>query len=157
MSDILCVITARMTSERLPGKALVEYGDPPRPNLAWMVERYTSSSAIGQTIVACTTDAADDPIENWCLKHYVRFYRGSPTDVMSRLYEAAKPFQPDYVLRGLCDCPFVEPAALDMAINVVVLHGADAGRIAAPPTVTALYGAIEYPYSWRAMEKMQAE
>ena len=157
MSNTICVITARQTSERLPGKALVEYGDPPRPNLAWMVERYTSSSAIGQTIVACTMDSADDPIENWCLKHYVRCYRGSPTDVMGRLYEAAKPYQPDYVLRGLCDCPFVEPAALDMAINVVALHGADAGRIAAPATQTALYGAIEYPYSWRAMEKMQAE
>lgn len=157
MPSTLCVITARQTSERLPGKALVKYGDPPRPNLAWMVERYTSSSAIGQVIVACTTDAADDPIMAWCGNHQVLCHRGSTSDVMTRLYEAAKPFQPDYVLRGLCDCPFVEPAALDMAISVVSLHHADAGRIAAPPVQTALYGAVEYPYSWAAIEKMNAE
>lgn len=153
----LCVITARMTSERLPGKALVEYGDPPRPNLAWMLERYTSASAITQTIVACTTDPEDDPIAAWCRQYEVYCFRGSKEDVMSRLYEAARPFQPDYVLRGTCDCPFVEPAALDMAIHVVSLHQADAGRIAAPPTQTPLYGAVEYPYSWRAIVQMHRE
>lgn len=154
---VVCVLTARMSSERLPGKALVEYGDPPRPNLAWMVERYQSVPGIDYITVATSDFHDDDDIADWCHRNYVAYYRGSKSDVTRRIREAAQPYAPDYVVRGTCDCPFLEPDALQMAIDVVTLHGADAGRIAAPPHHTAIYGSIEYPYSWRAVVKMDDE
>ncbi len=150
--NIICILTARLASERLPGKAMVEYGTPPRPNLAWMVDRYTATGSISKVVIATTKEREDDVIVEWCKRENVPYFRGSTYDVTERIYNAAKDYQPDYILRGTHDCPFVEIGTLDMAIDVVAYHGADAGRLFGPPGQVAIYGAAEYPYSWRAVE-----
>ena len=152
--NIICIITARMAAERLPGKAMVEYGNPPRPNLAWVVDRYASAGSISKVIVSTTTEPDDDVIAEWCSQEGIDCYRGKTGDVAGCIYEHALNYHPDYILRGTTDCPFVEVSTLDMAIDVVVQHKADAGRIAAPPNRVAIYGAAEYPYSWRAVAMM---
>lgn len=151
MNIIVC-LTARMSSERLPGKPMVDVCG--RPNLERVVERYEAAESVSAVVVATTIDQSDDAIADWCRDAGKRCYRGSPDDVCRRISEASQTHDPDYVVRGLTDAPFVSPFLLDMGVDVTSLHGADAGRICAGPNVQPVYGAAEFPYSWRAVRQL---
>ena len=43
----------------------------------------------------------------------ILFYRGSPEDVLSRYFEAAKKFKTDLVIRITSDCPVIDPLIVD--------------------------------------------
>lgn len=150
--NVIACITARMSSERLPGKPLVDICG--RPNLARVVERYEAVESVSAVVIATTTDLSDGAIADWCRDAGKRCYRGSLDDVCQRISEAGRPHGPDYVIRGLTDAPFISPFLLDMAVDVVSLHGADAGRICAGPSVQPVYGAAEFPYSQRAVRQL---
>ena len=150
------IITARMDSERLPGKALVEIAGV--PNLTRIVRRFRNCQQVDQISVATSDDPNDHPIFKWCLENKIPCSRGSKTDVMGRVYLAAREYGADYVLRATTDCPFVSWELVDMAFSIVRIHQADSGRVwGMPDRSLPVYGACEFPYSIRTLEKMNAE
>ncbi len=70
---IICIIQARMGSSRLPGKVMKEVGG--LPILHWMVERAQHSMYLDEIWIATTTDASDDPIEEYCQTQGFKCYR----------------------------------------------------------------------------------
>ena len=109
------IIQARMGSERLPGKVLIDIAG--KPMLWHVVERVKSAKTIGKIIIATTTDPEDDKIEDLAKKENWLLYRGSKNDVLGRYYEAAKKFGIDVIVRVTSDCPLIDPFIIDLCVE----------------------------------------
>lgn len=112
----IAIIQARMGSTRLPNKILKPLGD--LDVLTYVTNRCKQIKGVEEVIVATSTLAQDNAIEEWCLKHQVAYFRGSEDDVLSRYVDCAKKYKPDYVMRVTSDCPFVD---YEMASEIVSL------------------------------------
>jgi hypothetical protein len=71
-SDTLTVVLTRMTSSRLPGKALIDIGGI--PNLKFMLSRVKKAQHAGAICVATTTNAIDDAIVTLCKNEPVNIF-----------------------------------------------------------------------------------
>lgn len=110
----IIIIQARMGSSRLPGKVLKPLGHS--VVLDYVVSRCREVKKADEVIVATSVLPHDDAIEEWCKENKVPCFRGSEDDVLSRYYECAKSYNPDYVIRVTADCPFVD---YEMASEIV--------------------------------------
>jgi spore coat polysaccharide biosynthesis protein SpsF (cytidylyltransferase family) len=105
---IVAVIQARMGSTRLPGKVLERIGA--RPLLMWTVAAARAIPGVDEVVVATTTEGRDDPLVALLREEGVAVHRGPTRDVLTRVWEAAAPRSPDYVVRATADNPFMDPA-----------------------------------------------
>ncbi|HKC67136.1 MAG TPA: glycosyltransferase family protein [Bacteroidia bacterium] len=112
---ILTVIQARINSTRLPAKVMLPLAE--KPLLVRMVERVKNAALSGTVIVATTTDAADNKIEELCHAENIFCYRGHPIDLLDRHYQAAVYYQADLVLKIPSDCPLIDAKIIDKAIG----------------------------------------
>ena len=103
---IAAIVQARMTSTRLPGKALIDICG--KPALQRVVERLRQSKALDDVIVATTINDADDAIVELCEALHCNCYRGSEEDVLSRVLEAAKLYEVDIIVEITADCPLID-------------------------------------------------
>ena len=78
-----------------------------------IVNRLSHSKLIDQIIIATTNLFEDDHVQEFCEMNNILFYRGSPEDVLSRYFEAAKKFKTDLVIRITSDCPVIDPLIVD--------------------------------------------
>jgi spore coat polysaccharide biosynthesis protein SpsF len=108
------IVQARMTSERLPGKVLVEVAG--KPLLEHQLDRLRRVTRADRVIVATTTSAADEPIARLCAGLDVDCFQGSELDVLGRYGRAAKEFGVETVVRATADCPLIDPAVMDEVI-----------------------------------------
>jgi spore coat polysaccharide biosynthesis protein SpsF len=116
--NVVAIIQARMASSRLPGKVLAEIDG--RPMLAWVVERTRRAGHIDSVVVATTTAASDDPIAEFCVQHSYPHTRGSAYDVLDRYLQAARAHHADVIVRITADCPLLDPALVDDAVQQLV-------------------------------------
>ncbi|WP_456277654.1 cytidylyltransferase domain-containing protein [Bacillus sp. AK128] len=119
----LIIIQARMGSSRLPGKVLMPLGQS--KVLDYVITRCRQVINISDVIVATSTLDGDTPIAKWCDENNITYFRGSEDDVLSRYMEAAKPYQPDYVIRVTADCPFVDYEMANELVEKMKLHPVD--------------------------------
>lgn len=113
--EVLAILQARMSSRRLPGKVLKPILG--RPMLAMQIERLRRCGQIDHLVVATSLDATDTAIAQLCDAEEVPCYRGSLDDVLDRYYQAARLFQPSYVVRLTGDCPLADPYLIDEIIK----------------------------------------
>ena len=116
---LICV-QARTGSTRLPGKVLKPLAG--KPLLERMVARVRAASMPNEVIVITTTDAADDPVVELCEKISVKSFRGHPTDLLDRHYQAAMLEQADVVVKIPSDCPLIDPAIIDRVLKHYLDH-----------------------------------
>jgi spore coat polysaccharide biosynthesis protein SpsF len=113
----IAIIQGRMSSSRLPGKILTDLAGQP------MLQRVFTRSARAQTldevIFATTIDASDDPVAEYCDFSGIPFTRGSLYDVLDRYYQTAAQAKADVVVRITADCPVMDPALIDEAVNAI--------------------------------------
>jgi spore coat polysaccharide biosynthesis protein SpsF (cytidylyltransferase family) len=112
---MLAVLQARMSSKRLPGKAMKPILGTPM--LFLEVERIRRALLVDDLIVATTTDASDDILADECTRRAVPVYRGSPSDVLNRCVEAARNFKPEAVARLTGDCPLLDWTVIDRVVQ----------------------------------------
>ena len=112
---LLTIIQARMNSSRLPGKVLrpLLY----EPLLLHQIRRVQASRHVGAVLVATTTDSADDPIVDLCLSEEIPCFRGHPTDLLDRHYQAAHWFKADAVVKIPSDCPLIDPDVIGRVLG----------------------------------------
>lgn len=111
---VVAIIQARTASRRLPGKVLADIGGAPM--LLRVVERTQRASLVEQVVVATTMRPADDAVADLCAGHAIECFRGSATDVLDRIYHAAKAYRADVVVRITGDCPLIDPEVIDATI-----------------------------------------
>ena len=107
------VVQARTGSTRLPGKIMMPLAGAPL--LVRMIERVRAAKTAVDVVVATTTDAADDAVVELCRLHAVPVFRGHPTDLLDRHYQAAR--GADVVVKIPSDCPLIDPSVIDRVIG----------------------------------------
>ena len=112
---ITCIIQARLSSSRLPGKILLNGFD--KPLLLHLIERIKKSKKINKIIIATTNQKIDDPIVNLCKKENINFFRGDLENVLKRYYFCAKKFKAEHILRITSDCPLMDFRLVDQVIG----------------------------------------
>jgi spore coat polysaccharide biosynthesis protein SpsF len=115
---ILAVLQARVSSSRLPGKVLKPILGAPM--LARQLERVKRARKIDELIVATSIEASDTEIAALCAATSTLCHRGSLDDVLDRFYTAAKPYQPNHVVRLTGDCPLADWTVIDCVIDFCV-------------------------------------
>lgn len=113
--NTIIITQARTGSSRLPGKVLKQING--QELLKIHIDRISLSSEADKVIVATTTEVIDNQIENLCNSWNIPVSRGSESDVLDRFYQAAKPFNPEWIVRVTSDCPLLDPKLIDAVIQ----------------------------------------
>jgi spore coat polysaccharide biosynthesis protein SpsF len=114
--SVLCILQARVSSTRLPGKVLKPIlGEP---MLARQIERIGRAGRVDALTVATSAQSSDDAVAALCDQLGVDCYRGSLDDVLDRFYEAARRSEPSHVMRLTGDCPLTDAAILDALVEL---------------------------------------
>lgn len=114
---VIAIIQGRMSSSRLPGKILADIDGQPMLQRVFM--RTSRAATVTETIFATTTDPSDDPVAEYCDFSGIPFTRGNLYDVLDRYYQAGKQAKADVVVRVTADCPVIDPALIDDAVNAI--------------------------------------
>ena len=112
-----------MSSTRLPGKVLADVDG--EPMLALLLKRLGRASDVELVVVATSTDAGDDPIEETARALGFGVHRGPRDDVLARIVGAAEG-HPGPITRITGDCPLTDPAIID---EVIELFGRTTGCV----------------------------
>ena len=110
------VIQSRMSSSRLPGKALADIDGTPM--LLWQLKRLKKGLKVPKLIVATSDHSSDDPIEQLCTKHEFQCFRGPLDDVMLRFIGCGKRFDLDYIIRVGGDDPLIDPECCNRLMDL---------------------------------------
>ena len=107
-------VTARMSSHRLPGKALRTLGD--QTLLGHTVNAVAACQELADVYVVTSTDESDDAITEWGQVNKVKVIRGSLHDVAGRLLLAAQELGVGGFVRISADSPFIDPLIIGEAL-----------------------------------------
>lgn len=110
-----CIIQARMSSSRLPGKVMMKM-DKKNTVLDYVIKQLSSSKSINKIIVATTVSEEDNIIENHIRDLSIDCFRGDKLDVLDRYYQCAKSYSVSTIVRVTSDCPLIDPVVVDDAI-----------------------------------------
>lgn len=121
MTEIKIYIQARMESSRLPGKVLNKIGT--KTVLDYVVERASEALSPDSIVVLTTTNSADDVLAEHCDRLGVKFFRGHPTNLLKRFYDAWKQHDADFIFRVCADSPLLMPHVLQEYIGIQQLNG----------------------------------
>jgi spore coat polysaccharide biosynthesis protein SpsF len=115
VSGVVTIVQARTGSTRLPGKVMLPLGNG--TVLSVLLSRVCAAQLAGTVVVATTTSPADDVIAAIARESGVGCYRGHPTDLLDRHYQAAVAHNATYVVKIPSDCPLIDPAVIDAVIG----------------------------------------
>lgn len=116
MTDAIVVVQARTSSTRLPGKVLADIGG--EPMLALLLRRLQRSVRAGEIVLATSDRPEDDLVAHVAVQLGVRAYRGALDDVLGR-FAGAVGEHDGPVVRVTGDCPLIDPAVVDEAVELL--------------------------------------
>ncbi|MBN2053202.1 GNAT family N-acetyltransferase [Candidatus Woesearchaeota archaeon] len=120
---VLVIVQARMASSRLPGKILMKIDG--KPLIQHTLERLKKVRNVDDIVLATSTSKSDDAVERLCRRIKVKCFRGSENDVLSRFIGAAKPYNPEFVVRISGDQPLLDNTLIEDMIDRHIESGAD--------------------------------
>jgi glutamate-1-semialdehyde 2,1-aminomutase len=144
----IAVVQARMGSTRFPNKVMRTINGVPMIEL--LLARLSRSKRIDSIILATSEAPANLPLAEHVRNLGYEVFLGSENDVLDRYYQAAKPQQPDTVVRVTGDCPLIDPELVDTVIDGYERHGGDYFSNILPPTYPD--GLDTEVFSFRALE-----
>ncbi|MGI0057156.1 MAG: cytidylyltransferase domain-containing protein [Nitrosarchaeum sp.] len=120
---ILCLVQARMSSTRLPGKVMKPLNGTPM--ICIIMNTLKKSKLITKSMVICSIDTKDNILVECLKKNHIEYFRGSEKDVLSRYYNTAVKEKANLIVRITADCPLLDPEIVDMVIHEAVIHKTD--------------------------------
>jgi spore coat polysaccharide biosynthesis protein SpsF len=121
--NVVAVIQARMGSTRLPGKMMFLLDD--QPVIAHVIRRVKQSSVLDEIVLATSTKDRDDLLVTEAKKAGVDVYRGSESDVLKRVYDAAAQADADIIVRICADNPLISPNCISKSVNSLLDENVD--------------------------------
>ena len=112
-----------MASTRLPGKVLREVAGVPL--LGHLISRLQTCRTLDDIVVASTTSAIDDAIDEYCGALGVTVFRGDENDVMGRVLAAAASCEADIVVETTGDNPLLDPEIVDLHVETFLSNNVD--------------------------------
>lgn len=116
-------VQARMGSSRLPGKVMREVSGCPM--IDHILSRLSAAKLVDLIVLATSTDPANDELARYVSDQGTAVFRGQETDVLDRYYQTALAYPCDVIVRVTGDCPLVDPALVDEAIERFRREGVD--------------------------------
>jgi N,N'-diacetyllegionaminate synthase len=113
VSTGICII-ARLKSQRLPRKALVDIHG--KPALAHLLERAKAFEDVGRIVLCTSTHPDDAPLISLAREWGIESYAGSPEQPLDRLIACAEMHDWQYVVRLTADNLFTDPDVLRRAV-----------------------------------------
>lgn len=110
------IIFSRMSSGRLPGKAMLDISG--KTLLNRVIERTKSIKLIDHICIATSTNIEDDVIESTAEFLGIDVFRGDLNDVAGRAISAADYYGYDHFLRVCGDRPFLDGEIYDNLISI---------------------------------------
>ena len=112
---IIGVIQARMNSSRLPKKIMADILGKP---MIWhIVNRLNHTKTLSKIVIATTNNESDIPLCKFAESENIAYYAGSENDILDRLYQTGKIHNATILVKINGDCPLVDPALIDFAVN----------------------------------------
>ncbi len=140
---IVALITSRLESTRLPGKALLDICG--KPMVERVYDRTKAAKLISETVIATT--ARSKPIRDLCATKGMKYFVGSEDDILGRLYFASRKYEADTIVRVWGDSPLVDPELLDTTIKYYMDNDANyvtnVGFPAGLNTAVISYGSLQ--------------
>ncbi|MEI6540571.1 MAG: NTP transferase domain-containing protein [Planctomycetota bacterium] len=116
MKDFIGVIQARMGSNRVPGKAMLDLAG--RPLIWHMIDRMRRVRGIGPIVLATTTDPRNEPMIAFSESEGVKVFRHKDEDDLAgRVAGAIRSIPGEFVLKTGGDCPLIDPAVLQRMVD----------------------------------------
>jgi len=123
MPHTVAIILARMGSSRLLGKSLAPVIG--KPLIVHIIERLQNTPELNEVVLATPDTTEDQPLQQAGRDAGATVFAGAEEDVLDRLYQAAKNIKADTVVHVGGDCPFVDPAHIKQALELLHNTGAD--------------------------------
>lgn len=118
LGKIGIVVAARLSSRRLPRKALLPIYEN-IPMLGFLIERLKKSTLVNEIVLATSTNKEDLELEALAKSLGVKCFRGDLNNVVDRYDQAAKEFKLNTVIRVTGDCPFVDGELIDYCVEQI--------------------------------------
>jgi len=96
-NNIYALIIARLNSQRLPNKALINIAG--EPALTHLIKRVKQSKMINKIILCTTRRREDDKLEELAKNNEVEIFRGEDKDVLGRMIGSVKNYNPNIIIR----------------------------------------------------------
>lgn len=112
---MICVVQARLSSKRLPGKVLKKILK--RELLLILVRRLKKVKNISKVIVATSDSKSDKKIINFCKKKNISCFKGSEINVALRFVNLIKKRKIFHFVRISGDSPMIDPNLVKSMIN----------------------------------------
>ena len=106
MKKIIGVITARVTSTRLPGKVLLDIAG--KSNFAHHVERMKAIPELSSIFLATSANVLNEPLIKEAERLNCGWYAGAEEDIVERHISLCSREKADAVIRVTCDCPLFD-------------------------------------------------
>ena len=117
----VCIVQARLTSIRLPGKVMYPlYGEPV---IRHVLRRAKQIEGIDRVVLAVPDDTRSTVLAVEARSLGVETFYGSETDVLERYFFAALNNRAKIIMRITADCPFIDPVVCAQVLTL--LDGAD--------------------------------
>lgn len=113
---MLCIIQARMSSSRLPGKSCRDILGTPL--ILRVHERVKQAKRITKIVVGTSIETEDDEIAKLCNANNIIVYRGPLVDVALRFKEVLINHPSEAFVRICADSPLIDPEIIDSVITL---------------------------------------
>lgn len=123
MVKVIGVIQARISSNRLPAKVMLDVMG--KTLLERVVERVQNSNVLDEIYIATSLKGEDVIIENISKKIGVKCFRGSLDNVFDRFIETIQKSEADIVVRITADNPLTEPNMIDYGVKHLTHYDLD--------------------------------
>ena len=120
---IIAVVTARLSSKRLPGKILMPILGMPMIEL--LIQRLSFSKKINQIAIAIPKNEKNKKLNIYLKKNKHQVFQGTEKNVLKRFYKAAKLYKADLVVRITGDSPLIDANIIDSLINKLIKNKKD--------------------------------
>jgi spore coat polysaccharide biosynthesis protein SpsF (cytidylyltransferase family) len=115
---VVALIQCRMGSTRLPEKVMMDLCG--KPVIGKIFDRLKACRTVDE-IVICTADTPQNQvIVDYANANHLPVHAGSENDLVDRIYQMAKRFHADVVIRVTADCPLVDPALVDRLVDASI-------------------------------------
>ena len=113
---MLCIVQARYSSKRLPGKVLKKILGI--TVLKRVVNQIQKSRKISKIIIATSKHKTDKKIINFCNKNIINYMSGPLNNVFKRFYSIIIHERCKAFVRISADSPLLDPSLIDRAVTV---------------------------------------
>lgn len=129
---VVALVQARMGSKRLPSKVMRPLCGTPMIEL--LLSRLSGARRVDRIVLATSEAAVNQPLADHVASLGYAVARGSEDDVLDRFLQAGRAYGAEVIVRITGDCPLVDPALVDAAVEGFEKAGVDYFSNISPPT-----------------------